>query len=161
MNRRDIVIGLAVLAILAGVIYWRQTTQTEEQVPAEPQTLSTEQKLEEQFNVTIPENVEKADLTDQTGGNAYGIATREYENDSFTLNILADLPEPTDGEVYQGWIAKDSEESVSVGQLRIAKGGWTLEFNSSTDFSDYNKVMVTEETALNSEPETTILEGSF
>jgi len=159
MKKRDIVIGLLVLALLAGVIYWRQRINKPEEIKV-PQTLSTEEKIEEQFRVQIPEGVEKAELKDVSGGNASGMATRKFTDGEFELGILADLPAPETEKFYQGWVNKN-EEFLSLGKLRIAKGGYILDFKSSTDYPDYRKVVVSLEKSLTEKPDKTILEGSF
>jgi len=157
MKRRDIVIGLIVLAVLAGIIY---LTRRQEQQPELQTTPSIEERLEESFNLEIPEDVEKAELSDVTGGSSTGIATRKYEEGKFTHAVLADLPEPAEGKFYEGWLVK-GEEVVSTGRLRVAKGGYLLEFESSTDYSDYKTVVVSEEEVADATPEKHILEGSF
>ena len=50
---------------------------------------------------------------------------------------------------------------ISTGRLRIAKGGYLLEFQSSTDYSSYDNAVVTLERVADSVPEEHILEGSF
>ena len=160
MKKRDIVIGLVVLFLLAGVIYWRQRIKTPDEEIKIPQTLSTEDKIEEKFRVQIPEGVDKAELKDVTGGTASGITTRKFEASTFELGILADLPTPEVGKFYQGWARKD-DEFLALGELRIAKGGYLLDFKSGTDYSDYNKIVVSLEKSLTEKPDKTILEGSF
>lgn len=160
MKKRDIVIGLVVLALLTGVIYWRQRIKKPEEEIKIPQTLSTEDKIEEKFRVQIPEGVDKAELKDITGGTSSGIATRKFEAGTFELGILADLPMPEVDKFYQGWARKD-DEFLSLGKLIIAKGGYILDFKSSADYSDYNKVIVSLEKSLSEKPDKTILEGSF
>ena len=165
MKIRDIVIGLLVLLLLAGVIYWRQRSQRPEEV-AVPQTLSTEDKIEDKFNVQIPENVDKAELKDVSGGNASGLATRKFENEEFELGILADLPAAQTGSFYEGWISKGEEgkegyEILSLGGLMVAKGGYLLDFKSVTNYSDYSKVIVSLEKSVGESPDKSVLEGSF
>ena len=157
MRRRDIVIGLVVLAVIAGIFY---LARRQRQQPELQTTPSVEERLEESFNLQIPEDVEKAELSDVSGGNSSGIATRKFENETFTHAILADLPEPEAGKFYEGWLVK-GEEVISTGRLVVAKGGYLLEFESSTDHSDYTAVVVTEEEVADSTPEKHILEGSF
>ena len=162
MNRRDILIGLVILAILAGIIYFvrRPQTPTLETVSTTPSP-ELEEQLESNFNFTIPDNVEKAQLKDVTGGTAEGIATRSFENGEFIHTVLVDLPDPVAGTFYEGWLVKADDTFFSTGALRIAKGGYLLEFDSSTDYSDYNKVVITLEKKNDKTPEKHILEGSF
>ena len=95
--------------------------------------------------MAIPADVERTELKDVSGGQSFGIATR--------TEILANLPEPPAGTVYQGKLENDQGQFVTLGTLHIAKGGYILEYNSS-NYSGYNKVLV----VLGSQ---TILEGSF
>ncbi len=166
MNRRDIVIGFVVLAILAGVVYWRQNREEEDLSTQQPQTLSVEDRIEEKFNVEIPQDVDKAELKDASGGNASGLATRKWANGKFEHSVLADLPDPESGKFYQGWLVKSEEGDedysiVSTGRMQLAKGGWSLQFSSGIDYSEYAKVKISQEEISDRTPEKTILEGDF
>ncbi|OGM19745.1 hypothetical protein A2686_05325 [Candidatus Woesebacteria bacterium RIFCSPHIGHO2_01_FULL_38_10] len=158
MNKKDIVVGLMILVLLAGAVYLRQRGGEEELKV--PQTLSTEDKIEEKFNLVIPEGVDKAELKDVSGGTSSGLATRKFEKSVFEHSILADLPDPESGKFYEGWLVKGGE-LISTGKLKIAKGGWMLNFSSKTNYSDYSKVVVTIEEKEDKTPEKYILEGSF
>ena len=165
MNRRDIVIGFVILAALAGFIFFRAKRETSPELIV-PQTLSVEDKLEEAFNLQLPEDVEKVELNDVSGGDGSGIATRKFENGRFTHTVLADLPDPAAGSFYEGWLVRGNPQDanfafISTGKMKLAKGGYLLEFQSATDFSEYNQVIVTKEIVADSTPETHILEGSF
>jgi len=165
MKNRDIVIGLAVLLLFAGVIYIRQRSKPKEEMVI-PETLSSEETIEEKFNIQIPDNVDKAELRDVGGAGGSGIATREFENGKFSHSVLVDLPDPEKGYFYQGWLAKGTEGEgdyslLSTGKLRLAKGGWMLDYTSSKDLSDYPKVVVSLEKAFDNALEKKVLEGSF
>ena len=165
MNRRDIVIGLVILAALAGIIYFRAKRETPQELTV-PQTLSTEDTLEQKFGLTLPEDVERAELNDVTGGDGSGIATRKFENGRFTHTVLADLPDPSAGFFYEGWLVRGNSGDanfafISSGKMKLAKGGYLLEFGSSSDFTSYNNVVITQEKVFDATPETHILEGSF
>jgi len=164
MKRRDIVIGIVVLILLGGIVWWRQKNQTE--TPQVPQTLSTEQSLEQKFNIQIPNDVSKAELKDVAGGNASGIATKDYKDGEFTSSVIADLPTPEAGHFYEAWLSIGDKGStdysiISLGTFNNAKGGYLLDYKSKTDYSSYTNVMVTSETKLDSNPETVVLQGSF
>lgn len=166
MNRRDIVIGAAVLLAIVGIIYWRQSSKEEiSEVPA-PETLSVEDKLEDKFKYDIPEDVDKAELKDVSGGNASAIATRKFEGEKYSSTILADLEDPASGAFYQGWLMKGEEGKegysvISLGKFTIAKGGWMLDYSSKNDYSDFDRVVVTLEKVFDNTPEKKILEGRF
>lgn len=148
MNRRDIVIGVVILAALSAVVFFWRRPEIDEELKV-PQTLSVEDAIEDAFNLEIPEDVEKAEMRDVSGGDASAIATRKFENGRFELNVLADLPDGS----YTSELKKDGE-TKPLGSLRIAKGGYLLEFRGFEDLSDYSTVKVIS-------GEETILEGRF
>jgi len=76
------------------------------------------------------------------------------------LTILAGLPDPKTGYFYQGWIVNGTTY-LSLGKLRVAKGGYLVDFRSTTNYSNIKNVVVTLEKVFNNTPETRILEGSF
>lgn len=162
MRSRDIVIGLIILAVVAGAIVLLRRTRAPEPLPPP----SIEEKIEKSFNFAIPEDVERADLTDVTGGTGSGLATRKYENGRFTHAVLVDLPDPAPGTFYEGWLVRGKEGDanfafISTGRMRVAKGGYILEFESSRDYSDHKGIVVTLEKVDDKKPEKHILEGSF
>ena len=166
MNKRDIVVGGVILVLLAGVVFWRQRIASRGEETKVPETLSVEDAIEDKFNLQIPEDVDKAELKDTSGGTASAIATRKFENNKFELSILADMPDPSTGKFYQAWLTKgerDSEEfsQVSLGRLILAKGGWMLNYSGDKDYSDHAKVIVSSEGVSDATPEQIILEGSF
>ena len=165
MKRRDIVIAIVVLVVLGALIYWRQKNPRQEELKV-PETLSVEESLEEKLNIQIPDDGDKADLKDATGGSSSGIFSRKSENGKFVSSFVADLPVPAAGKYYEAWLVKGEKGSedysiVSAGRLRSAKGGYLLDFSSNTDYSGYNKILVTLESKSDSTPEETVLEGSF
>ena len=151
INRNDVVVGLIILAILAGLIYWFRTRGTETPTLPEVTIEEREVDLENKFRVDIPDDIEKAELKAVAGKDGIGIATRD--------EILVDLPDPSAGSFYQAWLEKDGKV-VSLGKLRVAKGGWLIEYNSA-NYSGYNKVVISEEKVFDSKLETRVLEGSF
>lgn len=166
MKSRDIVVGGIILALLSGAIYLRQRAQGPIDETRVPETLSAEETFENKFNISIPDDVDKTELKDVRGGTGSGIATRKYENNTFTHSILSDLPDPEQGLFYEAWLIRGEEGSenyslVSTGKLRLAKGGWTLDFQGTNDLTDHSKVIVSLEKISDKTIETKILEGSF
>lgn len=164
MKARDIVIGLIILAVVAGAIVAIRRARAPKTVPTP--TPSIEQQLEKSFNFEIPDDVERADLRDVSGGTGSGIATRKYEAGRFSHTVLTDLPDPSAGTFYEGWLVRGKEGDsnfafISTGKMRIAKGGYLLEFESGKDYSEYKGVVITLERVDDKKPETHILEGSF
>lgn len=164
MNKRDIVIGFVIFAIVVGIIFFAKRPKI---TPIEsPNTTPTSTpRIEQVFNYTIPDDVEKIDLKDVTGSGFSGIATRKYENGKFEFVVLADIEDPLEGS-YQAWLTRGKEGEVGfsyvkLGNLRMAKGGYLLEFESSTDYTSYSQVLVTLEKKDDTKMEERILEGSF
>jgi hypothetical protein len=165
MKRRDIVIGLVILVLLGGVIYFRQRSKDADEMIV-PETLSSEEVFEDKFNLDIPDDVDKTDLSSVGDTSGSGIATEKYEDGKFTQSVLVDLPDPEEGYFYQGWLQKGNEGDddynlVSTGKLRLAKGGWMLEYTSNEDLSDHSKVIVSLEKTFDKNIEEKVLEGSF
>jgi hypothetical protein len=164
MKSRDIAIGVIVLVLLAGLVYYRRTNQ--KPVETVPVAQSTEKTLEDKMKIEIPENVDKAELKDSSGGNSTAIATRDFSNGKFASSVIADLPAPGVGEFYQAWLVKgetgkDGYSLLSLGRLRTAKGGFLLDYTTAKDYSDHGKVQVTLEKKADNTPEKVVLEGSF
>ena len=140
MKTRDIAVGLVILVILiGGVLIIKKSLSV-------PQTLTTQEKIEKTFNgLKIPNDAERIDLTDVSGGESFGIATN--------TEILANLPDLSSGQVYQAWLLNDQGKKILLGSLKNAKGGYIIEYNSSK-YPTYTKIVV----SLGSK---NILEGSF
>lgn len=156
MNKKDILIGGVILIALAGAIFLlRRNGENNTPVVESTPSTSIEQKIEDAFKVNIPEDADKAELK-AADGNANGIATRSFENGQFQATVLADLPDE-ENIVYQAWVTKadNPEERVLLGSMRIAKGGYLIEYQSNRDLTEYKKVsIVTRDSKV-------VLEGSF
>ncbi len=139
-----------------------QKNKTKLVATTETPTPSIEQRITTKFGgITIPKDADTADLTASSTVPGVGIATRMYQNGKFSVTVLSDLDTPKEGYFYQAWITKDGLSFVSMGKLRVGKGGYMTDFESATDYSDYKKVIVSLEKVLNAKPEQYILEGSF
>jgi hypothetical protein len=153
-NRKDVLIGLVIVAVvILGALLFRKLKTPKVLPTPTPQTVNYKDELESIFNLTIPEDTNTINLKDVSGGNARGIAT--------TNEVLVDIEDPADGYFYQGWIENpDNGSLISLGKLRIAKGGWLLEYNGSKN-PEYTKIIVSLEKIFDSKLETKILEGTF
>ena len=165
MRARDIVTGFIVLIVLIAGVLWFKNLKNRKVVtvptPTPTPTSTIEKQITGKFgDLKIPANADKADLMDVSGGVGLGEAVRIYQNGKFSLTILADLPDPKTGYFYQGWIVNGTTY-LSLGELRVAKGGYLVDFISTTNYSNVKNVVVTLERVFNNVPETRILEGSF
>jgi hypothetical protein len=139
MGRKEIFVGLFVILVIIGIIFGVRKARDAKVKPLVIPTPVETQQLENKFNVTIPSDVEKINLKAAFGFEGVGIATRKFASGVFSHVIIADLPQPESGS-YQGWLIKDDNTKILTGTLRLAKGGYLLEFTSNTDYSDYKKV---------------------
>lgn len=156
MNRRDIVIGIVVVVLIFAAVYFfnKNQSQTEEMVV--PDTLSVEDQIEDKFNIDIPEDVDRAELKDVSGGSSSALVTRSDEGE---VTVLADLPDLSSGEYYEAWTVQ-GDQTVSLGTLRLAKGGYMLETEVSDTFENAT-VVVSREKQNDTQIEEKVLEGSF
>jgi hypothetical protein len=95
-----------------------------------------------------------------------GIATRNYDGGNYAHTVTAQLADPSADKFYEGWIVRSLPfKFISTGQLnKSVDGSYVLEFSSNEDYSNYNKVVITQETkslGLDNNPEAHVLEGSF
>jgi len=147
MKTRDVVIGLVVLVILITAALLIKRSLNKKAVVSTPtQQVSIQQKIQNTFpGLTIPEDSVKTNLIDVTGGQSFGVAT---DNE-----ILANLPDISAGKAYKAWLENSDGKTILLGNLRAAKGGYLIDYNSSR-YPSYNKVVITLDN-------THILEGSF
>lgn len=160
-------IAAVVLVIAAlGVFLYRQSQQQPEEISIPTQDEVAEQRADqllETLDVDIPENAERVNLRDVSGGEAAGVATRVEEGETVSQELLVALPEPEAGEFYEAYLLSDDEETdpVYLGRLRSMKGGWILEYQLTEENQGMNTVQVTKETTDDQTPEEVVLEGTF
>lgn len=161
MKRKDIILGLLFLVFFAGLYFFLKNRQASK-VTKVPESLpQIEENIEKTFRITIPDDVDKVELSAVSDIKGSGIATRKYESGKFIHMVLADLPDSQAGYFYVGWLVKGDETYISTGKMTMAKGGYLLEFQYPTDLSSYNRVVITLEETADSKPEKHVLEGSF
>lgn len=125
------------------------------------------QVVESKFpSLNVPTNADKIGLKNLTGNGETGEAFKTYQNGKFNMTVIADLPTPSSGYFYQGWMVRGNKgesnySSISLGKLGLTKGGYITEFGINKNYPDYKKVLVTLEKTFDSTPETNVLEGSF
>lgn len=144
MKTRDVVIGFVFLVILIAGVLWIFRTKSNKASNTPLPTPNISQQVNNAFP-NIPDGVERANLSDVTGGNSLGVATR--------TEVVANLPALTNGQLYQVLLENSSGNSINLGIMRVSKSGWILQYDS-VRYPGYNKVIVTE-------GGNHILEGSF
>ena len=141
MGRKEVFVGLFVVLVILGIVFGVKKARDSKVKPLNIPTSVETQELESKFNLTIPDDVEKINLQVAFGFEGMGVATRKFVNGVFSHIIIADLPEPASGN-YQSWLIKDDNTKIPTGTLKLAKGGYLLDFTSNTNYSNYKKVEV-------------------
>lgn len=133
MKTRGILFAFIVIVIIiAGVLVIKNRKVSPVLAPSAAPSI--QKQIESKFKgLVIPEDQEKIELKDVSGGSGMGIATRN--------EILADLSPLSGGQLYQVWLGNGGK-TVFLGNLKMAKGGWILNYNSSV-YPGYDKVTVT------------------
>lgn len=156
----------AVVLVIAGLGYflYRQSRQVQEPT-VEVEDIIAEEKAEdlvEQMRIEIPDTAERATLKDVTGGAGSGLATRLDEDGGRMYSVIVGLPEPETNEFYEAYlVGSEEEDEVYMGKLSQQKGGWLLEYSSTTDLGEYSRVKVTKEQVDDKSGEEIVLEGEF
>ena len=145
MTRKQVVIGLIVLVILISGALIIKKSLNKKALVVPVQTPSIQQKIENNFpGFIIPEDVEKTELRDVSGGDGFGIFT--------DTEVMANLPDLESGYFYQVW-SNENGVLVSLGKMRVAKGGYLFEGNLKS-----KKIVVSREKVFDNKLEVKILE---
>jgi plastocyanin len=108
-----------------------------------------------------------ATLVAVDGSDSSGTAYRLLKDGVLSHALVATLPDPSEGNVYEGWLVQPSPlEFFSTGMLeKNSDGMWQLEYviegNIEYPFESYTRTIVTEEVVVDDTPEGHILEGDF
>jgi hypothetical protein len=157
-----VVVAVIIVILIAIFLIRRRAEQNLINVNSPlPTPVSTfQENLQNNFGITVPNNATKVDLHDSKGGSQAGLFTFEKQGSIYIYTVIADLEEPQEGYFYQAWLVKDGD-SVSLGKLSLAKGGWMTDYSTSVDLSDHKTILITLEKTLGNTPHDKVLEGSF
>lgn len=123
MKSRDVVVGFIIIVILITSVLLVKKAKVDKFNITPVQTPSIETRIKNTFNgIIIPDDTDKIELSDISGGESYGIVTK--------TEILANLPELSEGKFYSVTLTKN-EDLIKLGNMRKAKGGFVLEYNFS------------------------------
>ena len=152
MKARDIVIGFVVLVLIVCAILVYKNSKKIPPVITSPNP--NYQQVEQKFpSLKVPTNADRISLNSISGGTETGEAFRTFENGTFSLTIIADVPTPPTGESYKGYL-ENGNAQIFLGDLVNEKGGYLVNFTSNQDLASYRQVVVTLGPVR-------ILEGSF
>ncbi len=102
-------------------------------------------------------------LSSNIGENEYGVASREFKDNKFNLEIIISVSSGGQDPNYVAWL--DGEELVQLGSLEqdsVDPTEYALSFNSPEDFSYLNRVIISQENNTKIESPTQIIfDGNF
>jgi len=171
------VLVLVLVAILSVMAYMIATTQRE--LPISSQVTGTSPVVPTSASEALLANGSSLDPEVQaaldTGsiatldtvrdGDEFGVATRTFSDNKFTMDIIISTTPPNQKTSYVAWL--DGEELIQLGALEkdtTEDNTYILEFNSPEDFSNIDKVIISQEPEISSSidtPTLIILEGIF
>jgi hypothetical protein len=163
-----LLIILSITLIVGGFFYYQQQDNPEEMASTNiDQTSPGEAPMAEDITLLSylqdATEAEEANLIAVDGSDSSGVAYRLFENGEFKHAVIADMPDPAPGSVYEGWLVQpDPLNFFSTGVMeKNEEGLWVLEFTSDQAYADYFRVVITEETIVDEIPEIHIIEGDF
>ena len=162
------VVLLLVMFIFAGFTFFEDDTTPESRMPEQTEIVFDEKgtQLEKADIIEDLKENPKAQTTELTpvdGSNSSGIAYVLTESDSTLHAIVAELPDPPEGSVYEGWLVRPEPLNFfSTGLMsKNNEGQWLLRYERTGDFPAHKRVVITEEKELDGVPEKHVLEGEF
>ncbi len=155
MNKRVITVAFVFIIIGVGYFLSRRNDNTPQMILEPAPTPSVKNRIEEVFGSKATNN--KGEKLELALGNQMALITRS--EDKSNISILADF-ESSSGQDYYVWLEKDSSY-LSLGPLKVAKGGFIGEFNLDPIWQDFNHVIISRESGQKKEPSNKFLEGSF
>ena len=161
---------VVVLAVVGIIIFAYQLKIPKEEIKVQApltQEEESETAIEEEGGILemISRNseVQIAPLTAVDGSNSSGAAYRLVEDGKLYYAVMASMPGPQEGNVYEGWLVQPSPlQFFSTGVMeKNEENVWILEYSADNEYPSYTKVIITEETIIDPIPEMHIIEGSF
>lgn len=114
-------------------------------------------------NFTKNLNTKRGNLMDVSGGSSNGTAYTLRTSEGLKHMIIANLPNPKAGEVYEGWLVQQEPELMyfSTGEMQKQYDGqYALMFEDDELHEGYDFVVITLESKVDATPEAHILEGT-
>jgi hypothetical protein len=149
-----------IVVVIIGLGYWIfQPASTPEEID-DPEII--EQATI--FDIVLADNnSEIIELSAVDGSDSSGEAYRLIRDGKLYHIVIADLPEPPEGNKYEGWLVyPDPLEFFSTGVMeKNDQGQWTLEYVGDSDSLKNYRATITLETIIDGIPEKHIIEGDF
>lgn len=124
------------------------------------QTTAKAEIKTEDFTTNL--NTLRGELMDVTGGESHGTGYLLRTSEGVKHMVIADLPAPAKGYVYEGWLVRQEPklEFFSTGVMEKEYDGmYTLTYEDNATHQGFDFVVITLEEKVDATPETHILEG--
>lgn len=164
-------IGVVIVAVLLTMAVQRQqdyrANNPKTVVTAQPMpTASSSDSMQAKMEQALLDNpdTQKSILKDVTDGESRGEAYILRSDAGLTHTVVAMLPTPPKGEVYEGWLVNKSVAGsfFSTGVMSVNQDGmYELVYEAGNSYESHNTVVITQETVVDATPEKHVLEGSF
>ncbi len=109
--------------------------------------------------------VRTASLVAVDGSSSSGVGYIVRADGKLMHLVEAEMPEPADGNSYEGWLVDTSASPLKFFSTGIisknASGTWILEYETDQEYPGYDRVVITEETIMDETPERHVIEGDF
>ena len=156
MSKKTIwILVIAIAAVFAGMSLFSGKNVTDEITSTDSEDSVMSIKNQSNARMAVLKSVDGSD----SSGTAY-----VFMGDGKLMHLVeANMPEPTVGSVYEGWLVQPTPlRFFSTGVMsKNSEGLWALEFTAGQEYPTYNRVVITEETIVDEKPEKHILQGDF
>jgi len=169
INLQYILIVVVLAVIVGGGILGYQFLRTSKEEPKVPAVEEGKSEIIMREEVSFLDMIQRdpdtqiAPLIAVDGSNSSGAAYKLFKNGKLYHAVMASMPDPQEGNVYEGWLVQPSPlQFFSTGVMEKNENNvWVLEYSTDNEYPSYTKVIITEETIIDPIPETHIIEGSF
>lgn len=171
MNRIILIIIILTLAI-GGYFLWISKSKNFPDaniiIPVENGQEESDMEIADSTEISVKEIILRdssakiGELQDVSGGNSSGKAYLLRGEKMLYHYVEANLPDPQEGNDYEGWLVKKtpSLDFFSTGLMEKGPdGSYTLSYASGKLSEGFDSVVITEETIIDEIPEKHIIEG--
>ena len=162
MKKQYLTIIIIILVLIAGAIFFTKFFNKS--------VVSSESGAEEKIvDISVLESIVNNDNTEITLLTAVdesisvGRAFRLIKDGKLDHTVIATMPDPVEGNVYEGWLVQtDPLDFFSTGILEKSEDGqWVLIYGGDDEMANHSRVIVTEETVVDDQPERHVIQGDF
>ena len=178
-KQRPLILALVVLVLIVivatgifkfGIKSSQQKSGTGPEQSGQSQTSPSDQDLTTEevsspipLVSNLPSGVRASAIGEVEGKSGKANIIAVSDGKTFSLVLEAKLEDPPQGQFYDAWIGKSSDDKnpLKLGKLQKDNSSYSISFNKDGDFSSYKIAIVTLETVDDNNAEDRILEGTI